>query len=191
VLGILARHILGMANRMPETAATHAGGRGFMVVGAEPGNRRGITAADPADLSQGIDAFLGPVRPSWTMRYDDRGGLPVLVLTVTAPRSGDPAFTLFKDLGVMSPDGKHKVYPRATIFVRDQGRTEIARPKDVRALLERFARPFREADTAARQGVEIARARHKAEERDRRRRTLLDILSLVKEIFSKAHSAAC
>jgi hypothetical protein len=48
VRGTLARHILGMANRMPETAASHAGGRGFMVVGAEPGDRRGVTAADPA-----------------------------------------------------------------------------------------------------------------------------------------------
>ena len=131
VRGTLARHVLGLANRMPGTAAGRAGGRGFMVVGAEPGDRRGITAADPADLSQGIDAFLGPDRPSWTMHYDDRDGLPVLVLTVAAPRSGDPAFTLFKELEVMSPDGKRKVYPRGTIFVRHQGRTEIARPEDV------------------------------------------------------------
>jgi hypothetical protein len=64
VRGTLARHILGMANRMPETAAGHADGRGFMAVGAEPGDRRGITAADPADLSQGIDAFQGADRPS-------------------------------------------------------------------------------------------------------------------------------
>ena len=187
VRGTLARHILGLANRMPETAASHAGGRGFIVVGAEPGNRRGITEADPADLSQGIDTFLGPDRPSWTMHYDDRSGLPVLVLTVAPPQSGDPAFTLFKDLEVVSPDGKRKVYPRGTIFVRHQGRTEIARPEDVRALLERFARPFRQADAAAREGAEIARARHEAEERDRRRRTLLDILSLVNEVFFKAY----
>jgi hypothetical protein len=80
VRGTLARHILGLANRMPETAVSHVGGRGFMVVGAEPGDRCGITAADPADLSQGIDAFLGADRP-WTMHYDDRGGLPVLVVT--------------------------------------------------------------------------------------------------------------
>jgi hypothetical protein len=157
------------------------------VVGAEPGNRGGITAADPADLSRGIDAFLGPDRPSWTMHYDDRGGLAVLVLTVAQPRPGDPAFTLFKDLEVVSPDGKRKVYPRGTIFVRHQGRTEIARPEDVRALLERLARPSQEADAAAREGAEIARARHEAEERDRCRRTLLDILSLVNGIFAKAY----
>lgn len=52
VRGTLARYILGMANRVPGQAAAHAGGRGFVVVGAEPGNRHGITAADPASLSQ-------------------------------------------------------------------------------------------------------------------------------------------
>lgn len=54
-------------------------------------------------------------------------------------------------------------------------------------MLERFARPLREADAAARESAEIARARHRAEELDRRRRMLLDTLSLVNEIFSKAY----
>jgi hypothetical protein len=82
VLGTLARHILGMANRLPDRAAAHAGGRGFVVVGAEPENRCGVEAADPANLSQGIDSFLGPERPTWTAHYDDRNGLTVLVVTV-------------------------------------------------------------------------------------------------------------
>jgi hypothetical protein len=187
VRGTLARHILGLANRPPQEAAGHVGGRGFVVVGAEPGNCPGVGAADPADLSQGINAFLGPERPSWTMHYDSREGLLVLVLTVAPPRPGDPAFTLFKDLQVISPGGKRKDYPRGTIFVRHQGRTEIARPEDVHALLERFARPLREADAEARESAEIARARHRADEIDRRRRMLLDTLSLVNEIFSKAY----
>lgn len=187
VRGILARHILGMANRPPDRAAANAGGRGFVVVGAEPGNRCAVEAADPADLSQGIDVFLGPERPSWTMHYDDRDGLPVLVVTVAAPQPGDPVFTLHKQLQVVSPSGKQKEYPRGTVFVRYPGRTEVARPEDIRALLERHVAPFREADALARESVEIARARQSAEERDRRRRALLDILSLVNEIFFKAY----
>jgi hypothetical protein len=187
VRGTLARHILGMANRLPERAVAHASGRGFVVVGAEPGNRRGIRAADPADLSQGIDAFLGPERPAWTMHYDDRDGLPVLVITVAAPQPGDAMFTLHKELQVVSPGGKQKEYPRGTIFVRYPGRTEVARPEDIRALLERHIAPFREAHDLARETVEIARARQAAEERERRRRALLDILSLVNESFSKAY----
>jgi hypothetical protein len=73
VQGTLARRILGMANRLPERAMAHAAGRSFVLAGAEPGNRCGITAADPASLSQGIDTFLGPERPSWTMHYDGPG----------------------------------------------------------------------------------------------------------------------
>ena len=41
VRGILAWHILGMVNRLPEHAAAHAGGRGFVVVGAEREPLRG------------------------------------------------------------------------------------------------------------------------------------------------------
>jgi len=74
-----------------------------------------------------------------------------------------------------------------TIFVRYPGRTEVARPEDIRALLERHVTPFREAYDLARETVEIARARQAAEERERRKHALLDILSLVNEIFSKAY----
>ncbi len=55
-----------------------------------------MAAADPAELSQGIDSFLGPDRPSWTMHYDYRDGLPVLVLSVAPPRPGDAMHTLYK-----------------------------------------------------------------------------------------------
>ena len=37
-----------------------------------------------------------------------------------------------------------------TIFVRYPGRTEVARPEDIRALLERHVTPFREAYDLAR-----------------------------------------
>ena len=187
VRGILARHILGMANRLPQQAVAHAAGRGFVVVVAEPGNRSGVPVADPADLSQGIDSFLGPERPSWTMHYGNRAGLPVLIVTAAPPQPGDPVFTLHKELRVVSPTGKQKAYTRGTVFVRHLGRTEVARPEDIRALLERHVAPFREADALARESVEIARARQAAEERDRRRRALLDILSVVNEIFFKAY----
>jgi len=187
VRGILARHILGMANRLPAQASAHVGGRAFVIVGAEPGNRCGVAAADPADLSQGIESFLGPERPSWTMQYDDRADVTVLVLTVAAPQPGDPMFTLHKELPVVSPAGKQKEYPRGTIFIRYLGRTEVARPEDIRALLERYVAPFRDADALAQESVVIARARQAAEHRDRRKRALLDLLSLVNEIFFKAY----
>jgi hypothetical protein len=92
VRGILARHILGMANRLPDRAAANAGGRGFVVVGAEPGNRCGVEAADPVDCLRALMSSLAPERPSWTMHYDERDGLPVLVAqaAVFAPPRSPP-----------------------------------------------------------------------------------------------------
>ncbi len=56
--------------------------------------------------------------------------------------------------------------------------------------VERYAQPLRQADAVARENVEIARARHLEEERDRRRRMLLDILNLVNAIFAKAYQVS-
>jgi hypothetical protein len=78
------------------------------------------------------------------------------------------------------------VVRRITIFVRYLGRTEIAKPEDIRGLLVRYAAPSREADAHARKTLEIAKARQAAEERERRKRALLDIQSLVNETFFKA-----
>jgi hypothetical protein len=92
------------------------------------------------------------------MHYDARDGLQILVVTVAASRPGDPMFTLYKQLQVISRGGKQKKYLRATVFVRYPGRTEVARLKDIRALLERHVAPFREADALASDSVEIARS---------------------------------
>lgn len=62
----------------------------------------------------------------------------------------------------------------------------MARPEDIRALLERYVAPFRKADELARETIEIARSRQAAEDRERRRRALLDIQSLVNVIFFQA-----
>lgn len=48
--GQLARHVLGMANRTPETANRTAGGYGYILVGVEPGALGGTALPDPADL---------------------------------------------------------------------------------------------------------------------------------------------
>src|SRR5260221_14393112 len=56
--GTIARHVLGMANRMPEDAARYASGCGYIVIGAEPTNCCGVIPIDPADLSQGILPYL-------------------------------------------------------------------------------------------------------------------------------------
>lgn len=48
----VARTILGMANRMPRSAALVCDGLGYIIVGAEPGNLSGVVSVDPAVLDQ-------------------------------------------------------------------------------------------------------------------------------------------
>jgi hypothetical protein len=50
----IARHILGMANRRVADARSHAGGCGYLVIGAEPGSISGVAEIDPADLDQAV-----------------------------------------------------------------------------------------------------------------------------------------
>lgn len=128
----IARHILGMANRLPEDAMRHAEGCGYIVVGAEPGQCQGVTEIDPADLDAGIRPYLGSEGPRWSAQYvkpQPHGG-SVLVVTIEPPRRGDPIFTLQKE---------YDKYLAGVIFVRRPGRTDQAGPGDVRSLTDRYA----------------------------------------------------
>jgi hypothetical protein len=181
--GTIARHILGMANRLPDGAALHVGGFGYLIMGAQPGDVPGISKVDPANLSQAVQAWLGTEGPAWWPYYDEDMGVPVLVVVVAPPRPGQRSFTLRKDLTVTTPAGASKMYPAGTIFVRYPGRTEIAGPGDIRALEERFAAPALESAKAAemntRRSVQIQQERLDAEELERRRTRLMEIADLV------------
>jgi hypothetical protein len=78
----IARHILGMANRPVEEASRYAGGCGYIVIGAEPGECGGVTQIDPADLDSGLRPYLGSDGPRWTPQYVSAQGKSVLVITV-------------------------------------------------------------------------------------------------------------
>jgi hypothetical protein len=181
--GTIARHILGMANRLPDRAALYAGGFGYLIMGAEPGSVPGITRVDPASLGQGVQSWLGTEGPAWWPHYDEEQGVPVLVVTVASPQPGQRAFTLSKTLTVTTPQGGHKGYPAGTIFVRYPGRTEIAGPGDIRALEDRYAAPAldaaRVAEANTRRSLEIQQERQAAEELERHRTRLMEIADLV------------
>jgi hypothetical protein len=181
--GTIARHILGMANRLPERAAVHVGGYGYLIMGAEPGGVPGITRVDPASLGQAVQSWLGTEGPAWWPHYDEEQGVPVLVVTVAPPQPGQRIFTLRKDLTVTTPGGGPKGYVAGTIFIRYPGRTEIAGPDDIRALEDRYAAPAlesaRAAETNTRRSLEIQQERRVAEELERRRIRLVEIADLV------------
>ena len=181
--GTIARHILGMANRLPDRAVLHAGGFGYLIMGAQPGSVPGITRVDPASLGQSVQSWLGTEGPVWWPHYDEEQGVPVLVVTVASPQPGQRAFTLRKALTVTTPTGISKSYPAGTIFVRHPGRTEIAGPGDIQALEDRYAAPAlasaRAAEANTRRALEIQQEREAAEELERRRTRLMEIADLV------------
>jgi hypothetical protein len=165
VQGPLARHILGLANRQPAAAATHLQGCGYIVAGAEPGNASGITPVDPAQLSQGILAYIGSDGPAWS------------------PQSGHRTFTLRREFTINA-----KTYRAGTVLVRQHGKTEMAGPDDIRAREDRYAAPGRLAEAHAREMLEIEKARHEAEEIERRRRWLAEMARLAAAVMFKAQA---
>lgn len=112
---MLARHIIGMANRRVEEAGRFVGGFGYVLIGIEPGNRCGVSPVDPADLRAGIASYLGSHGPRWTASYVAEDAPPVLIIAVDPPRDGDPIYTLHRDF---------ERYRAGDIFVRKLGSTE-------------------------------------------------------------------
>lgn len=126
----IARTILGMANRPPESASVACEGLGYLVVGAAPGCVDGVRSVDPAQLDDRIDTYLGgAIGPRWTPTYVTRDERTVLVVTVEAPQLGDPIFSLRKEFGV---------HPSGAVFVRKKGRTVRAIADDMDALQRRL-----------------------------------------------------
>ena len=126
----IARTILGMANRSPDSASLACEGLGYIVVGAAPGSVDGIQSVDPAHLDARIDAYLGGADgPRWTPTYVAHDESTVLMVTVEAPRLGDPIFSLRKEFDV---------YPSGAVFVRKKGRTVRANAEDMDALQRRL-----------------------------------------------------
>ena len=127
---VVARQILGMANRSPEVAAQHAEGLGYIVIGAEPNNCGGVVEIDPANLDAALTPYLGPEGPRWSPQYVKVQGKSVLVITVDPPKRGDRTFTLQRD---------YDKYRAGAVFVRHVGRTDQAGPGDIRMLEDRYA----------------------------------------------------
>lgn len=88
----VARNILGLANRLPDRAATTAEGYGYILVGVEPGNLEGVTPVEHADLENWLTPYLGPTGPQWVPSYVQDQGKHVLLISVDPPRWGDPIF---------------------------------------------------------------------------------------------------
>ncbi|MFF0207806.1 AlbA family DNA-binding domain-containing protein [Streptomyces althioticus] len=150
VRATLARHIIGMANRMPDKAAAICHGYGYIAIGVEPGQVEGVTTIDLADLDSGLQPYLGHQGPEWSANHVTLDGRTILVLTVEPPKLGDLIHTLNKDFSK---------YVAGMIFVRRSGRTVQANPGEVAALTRRAtlktSSPQHMTVTAATEPVEV------------------------------------
>ena len=124
----LPKNVLGMANRVPETALRNLGGYGYILVGAEPGSIGGVSPVDPAQLHDWIDPYIGATGPSWQPRSVTVDDKTVAVIEVAPPRPGDLIHALRKEC-----DG----FQRGTIFIRKNGKTHQADDQDVTNLVQR------------------------------------------------------
>lgn len=124
----LPKNVLGMANRLPETALRNLGGYGYILVGVEPGSVAGVNTVDPAQLHDWVDPYLGAKGPSWQPRCVTVDAKSVVIIEVGRPRLGDPIHTLRKECNG---------FQRGTIFVRKNGQTCRADDQDVVNLTQR------------------------------------------------------
>jgi hypothetical protein len=124
----LARCIVGLANRMPAAAANTCEGKGYLVVGASPGQAVGLTEVDPAVLEARLAPFLGSDGPRWQPHWVSFQARPVLVIEVAAPAQGDPIYAIRRD-GVGVKDGD--------VYVRRGSATYHANSSELRQLTER------------------------------------------------------
>lgn len=122
----VVKQVLGFSNRTVAAAQRSAEGYSYIVVGAASGAIPGISTIDPADLTNGIGRYVGPVPwfPEW-VTVDTRN---VLVVIIEPPKPGDEAFTLKKGYGT---------HREGDIFVRTPGKSERATADQVAALFQR------------------------------------------------------
>ena len=147
----IGRQVLGSANRDPEAAGKLFGGCGYILVGVRPGQLAGTTAHDAAKVEEWLSAYVGraPEAPEWAPTYVEIEGKQVLVLTVEAPKLGDPIWTCQREYRAGGDDeaGRERVVTRkGAIYVRRQASTVEAGPEEIAMLSRRLIAAPRRVD---------------------------------------------
>ena len=129
----IAKFIAGFANRDPAVAKLQAGGCGYLVIGAEPGNVVGVSPIDNADLHSGVARFIrNTVR--WNPHYVSHCEKQILVVTVEPPEMGDRVTAILRQYTDMTGAMECR---KGDVFVRRSGKTELATQEDYDVLVER------------------------------------------------------
>lgn len=138
---VLAKAVLGFANRDPDRAQLTMGGTAYLLVGVAPDTFPGVQPVDMARLEPQVVRYAG-TGPQWSGDYVEVDGKTVLVLVVDAPEWGQdpwPAQKTFQpNLG--------KGFDAGDLFVRQAARTEKAGPADIEILTRRARGKTQEDD---------------------------------------------
>lgn len=124
---LIAKAVMGFANREPSRAAVVCEGTAYMIVGVEPRKVSGVERVDFAVLHDNVGKYTNSVR--WEPHYVEYGGKDVLVVVVEAPRDGDRMHTLQRD---------YEKYRAGTAFHRGPGKTEPANAREIVMLENRL-----------------------------------------------------
>lgn len=127
--GVIAKAIVGFANRDPAVAQLKMGGCGYLLVGVGPDHVEGVETVDTAILVPGIDRYLAEPRPVYQVEYVKHRDANVLVVVVDPPRNGDCIHCLAKQVDRLGP---------GSVVVRDGTRTMFAEPRHLRRLEDRL-----------------------------------------------------
>lgn len=150
---LVAKHVLGFANRQPIAAARSAGGWAYLIVGAEEGSIRGMVKVDPAKLEDSVARILGPKGPDWIPDYLTVDEKTVLLVAVPPPEQGDPRYYAHKVYQPAGRDDAQQAIEDGDTFIRRHGKTTRANSAEHAALDER-------ARGAAPAGIDIRSSAH-------------------------------
>lgn len=132
---VLARAIIGMANRMPDAASTSLAGYGVVLVGvSKSGALEGADTVDGADLEQALNPYVGQDGPVWDFRFVQHPSGLVMAVIVDPPAWGDPIRSCRK---AFQDNGSKLSVRDGDIFVRRPGKTELASSAEIRDLERR------------------------------------------------------
>ena len=128
---VLSRAILGMANRMPDSAQKHLGGYGVVFVGIDKQTVVGAEQVDGAVLRDAVEAYVGEDGPRWDHQFIDHPDGLVLALVIDPPQWGDRIHACRKDY---SADDTKLAVRDGEVFVRAPGSTRPATSYDLSQL---------------------------------------------------------
>lgn len=131
---VLSRAIIGMANRMPDSAQNHLGGFGVVLVGIDKQAVLGADDVDAAVLRDAVQPYVGEDGPRWDHQFIDHPDGLLLAIIVDPPEWGDRMHACRKSFS--AEDGKLAVRD-GEVFVRLPGMTQPATSHDLARLEQR------------------------------------------------------